>query len=83
MGKIDTPLVTKAQQQYKTQSNNLRTAFRNVQLSVNKVDGKIEAVIEQQDEMGKDLVSTTNRVSKIEQDIDGISTTVSSVETKS
>lgn len=82
LGKIDTPLVTKVQQQYKTQSNNLRTAFRNVQLSVNKVDGKIEAVIEQQDEMGKDLVSTTNRVSKIEQDIDGISTTVSSVETK-
>ena len=80
-GKIDTPLTSKVQQQYKPQSNDLRKTFRNVQLKVNKIDGEITSIVEQQDEIKNDLTTTSDKVSKIEQDISGINTTVSSVET--
>lgn len=73
-GKIETPAMTKMQTAYKN-TFDLKSKFRRVERSVDKINGKIEDVIEQQTETG-------TKLSQHEQTIDGIRDTVSSVETR-
>ena len=67
-GSLSTEALTKTETKYKN-SNNIKTKFRQVELIVDKINGKITTVIEQQDEQ-------KTRISEIIQDINGITTTV-------
>lgn len=73
-GNIETTALTKTQTAYKN-TFDIKTKFKNVERSVDKINGNIIDVIEQQTE-------TENKLTKVEQDIDGITETISSVETK-
>lgn len=73
-GNIDTPAITKTQVAYKN-NNNIKSKFRKVERSVDKVNGVISDVIEQQTE-------TADKVSKQEQTITQIQDTVKEVDTK-
>lgn len=71
-GNLETPAMTKTQTAYKNTINS-KTKFRQVERKIDKINGVIEDVIEQQTE-------TTTKLTKVEQDIDSITQTVSSVE---
>ena len=73
-GNIETTALTKTQTAYKN-TFNIKTKFKNVERSVDKINGQIVDIVEQQTETG-------NKLTKVEQDIDGITQTVSSVEEK-
>ncbi len=68
-GSIETPALTKTQTAYKN-TFDLKTKFRRAERSINKIDGKIEDILEEQDEQNYKL-------SVVEQDIDGIKQRVS------
>lgn len=71
-GNIETTALTKTQTAYKN-TFDIKTKFKNVERSVDKINGQIVDIVEQQTE-------TENKLTKVEQDIDGITQTVSSVE---
>ena len=73
-GNIDTPAMTKTQTAYKN-TNDLKSKFKRVERSIDKVNGVILDVVEQQTE-------TEKKLSKHEQTIDSITDTVSNVENK-
>lgn len=73
-GTLETTAMTKTQTAYKNTINN-KTKFRHIERKIDKINGVIEDIIEEQTE-------TTEKISKVEQTIDGITQTVSSVETK-
>ena len=73
-GSIETPAMTKVQTAYKN-TFDLKTKFRIAERRIDKINGEITDIIEQQTETGQKLT-------KVEQTIDGIKETVSSVETK-
>ena len=73
-GNIETTALTKTQTAYKN-TFDIKTKFKNVERSVDKINGQIVDIVEQQTE-------TKNKLTKVEQDIDGITETISSVETK-
>ena len=73
-GTIETTAMTKTQTAYKNTINN-KTKFRQVERKIDKINGVIEDIIEEQTE-------TSNKISQVEQTIDSITQTVSSVETK-
>ena len=73
-GTIETTAMTKTQTAYKNTINS-KTKFRQVERKINKINGVIEDVIEQQTETG-------NKLTEVEQTIDSITQTVSSVESK-
>lgn len=62
-GTIETKALTKTQTALKN-TNNIKTKFRNVEYKVNKIDGQITTIIEQQTE-------TENKITQAQQDIDG------------
>lgn len=62
-GTLKTEALTKTQTALKN-TNNLKTKFRNVEYKVNKIDGKITSLIEQQ-------TNTENKITQAQQDIDG------------
>ena len=71
-GNIETPALTKTQTAYKN-TFDLKTKFKRVERTVNKIEGKIEDVIEKQSE-------TTEQISKVEQTVEGITQNVKNVE---
>lgn len=73
-GTIETTAMTKTQTAYKNTINS-KTKFRQVERKIDKINGVIEDIIEEQTETG-------NKLTQVEQTIDGITQTVSSVETK-
>ena len=73
-GEIETPALTKTQTAYKNTSN-AKTKFKQVERKIDKINGIIEDIIEEQDE-------TSQKLTQHEQTIDSITDTVSSVETK-
>ncbi len=73
-GSIGASAMTKTQTKYKN-TQNIQSKFKRVERSVDKINGKIEDIVEQQTEVGEKL-------SKHEQTIDSIRDEVSSVETK-
>ena len=62
-GTLETKALTKTQTALKN-TNNIKTKFRNVEYKVNKIDGKITSIIEQQ-------TDTENKITQAQQDIDG------------
>lgn len=64
-GTLETKALTKTQTALKN-TNNIKTKFRNVEYKVNKIDGEITTIIEQQTE-------TENRLTETIQNIDGFS----------
>lgn len=73
-GTLETTAMTKTQTAYKNTINN-KTKFRHIERKIDKINGVIEDIIEEQTE-------TTEKISEVEQTIDSITQTVSSVETK-
>lgn len=73
-GSIETSAMTKTQTAYKNTINN-KTKFRQVERKIDKINGVIEDIIEEQTE-------TSSKISQVEQTVDGITQTVSSIETK-
>ena len=73
-GTIETTAMTKTQTAYKNTINN-KTKFRQMERKIDKINGVIEDIIEEQTE-------TSNKISQVEQTIDSITQTVSSIETK-
>lgn len=73
-GTLETKALTKTQTSLKN-TNNIKTKFKNVELTVNKIDGKITQLIEENTE-------TTEKLSKHEQTIDSMKDTIKSQETK-
>lgn len=73
-GTLETTAMTKTQTAYKNIING-KTRFRQVERKIDKINGVIEDIIEEQTE-------TSTKLTQVEQDIDGITQTVSSVETK-
>lgn len=73
-GTIETTAMTKTQTAYKNTINN-KTKFRQVERKIDKINGVIEDVIEEQTE-------TSNKITQVEQTVNGITQTVSSIETK-
>ena len=71
-GNIETTALTKTQTAYKN-TFDVKSKFKQVERSVDKINGQIVDIVEQQTE-------TENKLTKVEQDIDGITQTVSSVE---
>lgn len=71
---FDTPALTKTQIDYQ-KAESMRQLFKNTEAIVDKQNQKIELVIENQDEQN-------NKISKFEQDINGISSTVSETTAK-
>lgn len=71
-GTLETTALTKTQTSLKN-TNDIKTKFRNVELEVNKIDGKISQIIEEQDE-------TSEKLTKHEQTIDGMKDTIKTVE---
>lgn len=71
-GSIETSALTKTQSMYKN-TLDLKSRFRRTELAVDKINGKITAVIEEQSEQGEKLTKT-------EQDVNGLTTKVSSLE---
>ncbi len=67
-GLLNTEALTKTQTEYKNLTN-MKTRFRKVELVVDKINGKISTIIEQQDEQ-------ETKISKIVQDINEITSTV-------
>lgn len=67
-GNIETTALTKTQTAYKN-TFDIKTKFKNVERSVDKINGQIVDIVEQQTE-------TENKLTKVEQDIDGITQTV-------
>ncbi len=70
-GKIETTALTKTQTAYKN-TQNTKTKFKQVERKINKIDGIIEDVIEEQTEH-------ENKLTQVIQDIDGIKQQVSNV----
>ncbi len=70
-GNLETTAMTKTQTAYKN-TFDVKSKFRRVERLVDKVNGRIEDIIEEQTE-------TSEKLSKHEQDINGIKDTVSSV----
>ena len=73
-GEIETPALTKTQVAYKS-TTNAKTKFKQTERKIDKINGIIEDIIEEQNE-------TSQKLSQHEQTIDSIKDTVSSVETK-
>lgn len=71
-GEIETPALTKTQSMYKNTSD-LKTRFRKTELAVDKINGKITQLTEENTE-------TSKKLTQHEQDINGVKTTVSSLE---
>lgn len=69
-GTIQTEALTKEQQQY-TNENDIAKVFRKVELSVDKINGQITQIIEENSEF-------SNEISQIIQDIDSINSKISS-----
>lgn len=63
-GSLNTEALTRTQIEYKN-TNNIKSKFRKVELSVDKINGKISIVIEKQDEQGR-------QISKFEQTVNTI-----------
>lgn len=72
-GSIETIALTKTQTAYKN-TFDVKTKFKQVERSVDKVNGTITDVVEKQTETG-------NKLTKVEQDINGITQTVKNVQT--
>lgn len=70
-GTIDTPAMTKAQTSYKN-TFDIKTKFRRAERKIDKINGIIEDVIEEQTDI-------TKKLTKQEQTIDSITSTVSNV----
>lgn len=64
-GTLETKALTKTQTALKN-TNNIKTKFKNVEYKVNKIDGQISAIIEQQTE-------NEEKITQAQQDIDGFS----------
>lgn len=73
-GKIKATALTKTQVAYK-ETTSLKQFKRNTELAVDKINGKITEIIEEQSDQSNKLV-------QIEKDINGVTTKVSSVETQ-
>lgn len=73
-GTLETPAMTKMQTAYKN-TFDLKTKFKRTERKIDKINGIIEDIIEEQDE-------TSQKVSQHQQTIDGMKNTISSVETK-
>ena len=67
-GNIETTALTKTQTAYKN-TFDIKTKFKNVERSVDKINGQIVDIVEQQTE-------TETKLTKVEEDIDGITQTV-------
>ena len=72
-GSIETPALTKTQSMYRNTSN-LKSMLKKTEMSVDKINGKITEIIEEQTEQSSKIV-------EIEKNIDGVNTRVSSIET--
>lgn len=70
-GKIETKALTKTQTAYKN-TNNIKTKFKNVEYKVDKINGEISTIVEQQTEHEE-------KITKVEQDVDGIKQNVKNV----
>jgi len=70
-GNIKTPKISTIEEKAKNNTD-LKTKFKNVELSVNKIDGKITSVIEQVDEYN-------SKISSIEETIDSINLKVENI----
>lgn len=73
-GTLDTPAMTRTQTAYKN-TFDLKTKFKNAERKIDKINGIIEDIIEEQTE-------TSQKLTQHEQTIDGITDTVSNIETK-
>lgn len=74
-GSLETQAPTKTQTAYKN-TNTIKTKFKNVERSIDKINGVIEDVIEEQNE-------TSDKLSKHEQTIDGFKDTAKKVDENS
>lgn len=71
-GSIETTALTKTQTAYKN-TENIKTKFKKVEYVVDKINGQITQLIEEQND-------TTEKITKQEQDIDSITDTISKIE---
>lgn len=71
-GSIETLALTKTQSMYKN-TLDLKSRFRRTELAVDKINGKITSIIEKQDEH-------ETKITQQEQDVNGLTTKVSSLE---
>ncbi|MCI8273443.1 MAG: hypothetical protein HFJ55_05120 [Clostridia bacterium] len=71
-GELKAEAITKTQTAYKN-TEDIKTKFRRTERTINKIDGKIKDIIEEQTE-------TSNKITKHEQDIDSIKDEVSSIQ---
>ena len=72
-GELETPALTKTQTAYKN-SVDLKTKFKQTERRIDKINGEIEDIIEEQTEQGESLT-------QVLQDVSSITSTVSTLET--
>lgn len=70
-GKIETKALTKTQTAYKN-TNNIKTKFKNVEYKVDKINGEISTIVEQQTEYENKLTQTIQDVDSIKQNVKDI-----------
>ena len=71
VGTIETPIATQVQKQLTSvKNNNVKNMFKRVEVAINKIDGDIAAIVEQEDE-------NTQQISQMKINIDGVSSEVS------
>lgn len=71
---IESPALTKEEEQRKN-STDIKTRFRNTEISVDKINGKIVSIVEEQND-------TTSKVNQTIVDLDGTKSTISNITTK-
>lgn len=67
-GSIDTPALTKTQTTYKNTSD-VKTRFRNVEYKVDKINGQITSIVEEQEIIKADLESTNTTINNNYQEL--------------
>lgn len=78
-GNIETQALTKTQTAYKN-TQNMKTKFRKVELAVDKINGKITSVIEQEEEQNQKISNVTQTVDEIRSHISEIADLTTSAE---
>lgn len=68
-GKLQTEALTKTEEKIKTPEN-IKTKFRNVQLKVDKINGEISSVIEQQEEYEAQMSEVVQTVDELKQTVE-------------
>lgn len=71
-GKISTPMLSKVQEKVSQNSNNVKNAFKNVEYKIDKINGKITQVVEEQTDFSSRLTQQEQTVDSITQKVESM-----------